>query len=557
MAIYHCDIKIVSRGNGKSAISSVAYMAGEKLQNERFQTTHDYRNKTEVVMSEISLPENAPQWMNDRSKLWNSVERIEKSKDAQLARKFEMALPRELNREQQIELIREYVKTNFVDNGMIVDWSLHDKNDGNPHVHGLISMRPLEKNGDWGAKCKKEYMLDENGDRIKLKSGQWKSRKIDSTNWNTDEMFQSWCESAATITNKHLDLAGHDIKIDHRSLKDQGIDREPQIHVGVTANDMEKKQIINGQSPSSDRGNINREILQRNSELAKIRKQIIELERQEKQIVETEKRLEDLKNVVESKPVFDSVVELDIQKRRESFLKHENEKSSQEFVKIMKSDFLLIAPYINKSATEIFSKQYAEKIAENKREIEKYNADVAKHDNASLWSKMKSSYNVEAKELEIRKTNIDNRQLEIQKMMQADIKSACTGSYKVPGNSSTSFQDKINSRAEEIARVSDPQFENNKRAIVNNLNAIKSQSAKISAELSSCRSEIKSLESTTNKTKISRNGGMNTGRGGSGRGGGLSGMVLDGGAIATLNARSAQDDKSNMDEDDLREESGE
>ena len=151
MAIYHCSIKIISRGKGKSAVAAAAYRSGEKLVNEYDGAIHDYTRKGGIVHTEILLPDNAPPAFSDRSALWNAVERIEKAKNAQLAREIEIALPHELTREQGVSLVREYVKDNFVAAGMCADVCLHDKNDGNPHAHILLTMRPIEQDGAWGA----------------------------------------------------------------------------------------------------------------------------------------------------------------------------------------------------------------------------------------------------------------------------------------------------------------------------------------------------------------------------------------------------------------------
>ena len=166
IAIYHCSIKIISRGKGKSAVAAAAYRSGEKLTNEYDGITHDYTRKGGIVHTEILLPDNAPPSFSDRSVLWNAVERIEKAKNAQLAREIEIALPHELTREQGISLVREYVKDNFVTVGMCADVCLHDKNDGNPHAHILLTMRPIEQDGAWGVKQKKEYILDKDGNKI-------------------------------------------------------------------------------------------------------------------------------------------------------------------------------------------------------------------------------------------------------------------------------------------------------------------------------------------------------------------------------------------------------
>ena len=121
IAIFHCTIKLVQRSKGKSVVAAAAYRSGTKLANEWDGMTHDYTRKGGVVHAEIMLPAHAPPEFQDRAILWNSVEQIEKSKDSQLAREVEVALPVELSREQQLSLVRSYVKDNFVDKGMCAD----------------------------------------------------------------------------------------------------------------------------------------------------------------------------------------------------------------------------------------------------------------------------------------------------------------------------------------------------------------------------------------------------------------------------------------------------
>lgn len=267
MAIYHCSAKIIGRSGGRSAVAASAYRSGEKITNERDGITHDYTGKTGVVHSEILLPANAPEWANDRSKLWNEVEGIEKSSKAQLAREIEVGLPKELNREQQIELCRDYSKE-FSKNGMVADYSIHDKGDGNPHAHIMLTMRPFDENGNWGAKSKKEYLLDKDGEKIKLKSGEWKSRKIDTTDWNKKETLQKWREGWEKSANLALERAGHEQRIDHRSNKERGIDKIPTIHEGVHTRAMERKGI------QTERGEINRNINRRNQNIEKLEREM-------------------------------------------------------------------------------------------------------------------------------------------------------------------------------------------------------------------------------------------------------------------------------------------
>ena len=266
IAIYHCSIKIVSRGKGKSAVAAAAYRSGEKLMNEWDGLTHDYTKKGGVVHSEILLPAHAPPAFSDRSTLWNSVELSEKSNNAQLAREAEIALPVELSREEQTRLVREYCSSQFVSKGMIADFNLHDTGGGNPHAHILLTMRPLDEKGAWLPKSKKEYVLDENGEKIRLPSGRYKTRKVDLVDWNNRENAEVWRRAWADLANEFLERNDCPERIDHRSYERQGIDQLPTVHVGVSATQMEKKGIV------TERGELNRNIKAANRILREIRR---------------------------------------------------------------------------------------------------------------------------------------------------------------------------------------------------------------------------------------------------------------------------------------------
>ena len=266
IAIYHCSIKIVSRGKGKSAVAAAAYRSGEKLTNEWDGLTHDYTKKGGVVHSEILLPAHAPPAFSDRSTLWNSVELSEKSNNAQLAREVEIALPVELSREEQTRLVREYCSSQFVSKGMIADFNLHDTGGGNPHAHILLTMRPLDERGAWLPKSKKEYVLDENGEKIRLPSGRYKTRKVDLVDWNNRENAEVWRMAWADLANEFLAQNNRPERIDHRSYERQGIDQLPTVHVGVSATQMEKKGIV------TERGELNRNINAANRILREIRR---------------------------------------------------------------------------------------------------------------------------------------------------------------------------------------------------------------------------------------------------------------------------------------------
>ena len=313
MAIYHLSIKIISRGKGKSAVAAASYRSGEKIKNEYDGIVHDFTRKGGIAHTEILLPQNAPQEFSDRGTLWNSVEKIEKSKNSQLAREIEIALPKELNREKQIELVREYVKENFVKVGMCADIALHDKNDGNPHAHILLTMRPLNEDKTWGAKSKKEYILDENGEKVKLKNGNYKTRKINTVDWKEQDKAEEWRKTWADITNKYLEENSIQEKVDHRSYQRQGIEEIPTIHLGVSASQMEKKGI------ATDRGNINREIRKQNRLLQEIKLRIKALMRWIRGIGKEEKAETDkLKSTLPPKENLLSVFENLIRKNADN-----------------------------------------------------------------------------------------------------------------------------------------------------------------------------------------------------------------------------------------------
>lgn len=217
------------------------------------------------------MPDNAPPEYSDRVTLWNAVERVEKKRNSQLAREIEFALPVELSREQNINLVRDYVKHSFVQPGMCADVCIHDTDNGNPHAHILLTMRPFERNGAWGAKSKKEYILDDKGERIRLKSGEFKSRKVAAVDWNEQTKAEQWREAWADTANAALEQQQVEARIDHRSYERQGIDRIPTIHLGVAASQMGRKGI------ATNRGDINRKVEITNSQLRQLKARIDKL----------------------------------------------------------------------------------------------------------------------------------------------------------------------------------------------------------------------------------------------------------------------------------------
>jgi len=273
MAIYHCSIKIISRGKGKSAVAAAAYRAGQTITNHYDGATHDYTRKRGVVHAEILLPSNAPAMYSDRAILWNAVERIEKAKNSQLAREIQLALPKELSLSQNKELVRDYVKQHFVAQGMCADIAIHDTGNGNPHAHIMLTMRPFEQDGEWGDKQKKVYHLDKDGNKIYDPSKrQYKCNKIQTTDWNEQIKAEEWRAAWADHVNVLLERGNHTERIDHRSFARQGKDEIPTVHLGSGAFQMEKRGV------ATERGNINRRIEVTNQRLRQLKTRIAKLQ---------------------------------------------------------------------------------------------------------------------------------------------------------------------------------------------------------------------------------------------------------------------------------------
>lgn len=268
---FHFSVNIISRGKGKSAVASAAYISGEKIKNEWDGVTHDYTKKQGVISKEIYLPDHAPEEYKDRKTLWNSVELFEKNSNAQLARNFIISLPKELSIEENKKMIEEYVQNNFVKEGMIVDLAIHDESrEGNQNIHAHIMtiVRPINEDGTWGQKSKKEYILDEKGEKILNKNGKPKTRKVEQTSWNDKGNVEKWRENFSDLCNKYLERAGAEKRVDHRSFKRQGIKQIPTIHLGASASAMERKGI------RTEKGDINREIKKQNELLKNIGNEI-------------------------------------------------------------------------------------------------------------------------------------------------------------------------------------------------------------------------------------------------------------------------------------------
>ena len=215
--------------------------------------------------NEVMLPVNAPAEYSDPSVLWNSVEmRESKSAKAQLARSYKINLPNEWSYELAIEVMRDYVKRNFVDDGMCAQFAIHDSENPNTHqrnlhCHIMLTMRPILEDGSWGDKQKKIYALDADGNKIRKKNGQYKCTTQDVTGWNSRENARKWRKDLADTINAVNDKNGlRENFWEHRSFAEQGLDTIPQIHLGEKASALERAGI------QTERGNVNRRIMEQN-----------------------------------------------------------------------------------------------------------------------------------------------------------------------------------------------------------------------------------------------------------------------------------------------------
>ena len=316
MAIYHMEAKVISRGAGRSAVAAAAYMSCSEIYNDYDGVQHDYTRKGGLVWQSVFLPEYAPPEWKDRGVLWNAVEENETTKDSRLAREFVVALPMELDRERWQALLTEFVQSQFVADGMCADVAVHDTDGHNPHAHIMLTVRPLDEQGKWQYKTEKEYLCVRNGEERGFTAAEFKAAQAEgwekqysykvgkkkvylppseaekhgyergnkypkstkcgrqnpiSQRWNSEEQLALWRAAWAEISNRYLEQAGHDARIDHRSHTERGLDEQPTIHEGVVARALEAKGII------SDRCELNRQIRADNSLLRELKTQVQKL----------------------------------------------------------------------------------------------------------------------------------------------------------------------------------------------------------------------------------------------------------------------------------------
>ena len=248
MAIYSFRMQVMGRSAGRSVTAAAAYRSGEQVKDERTGAVHDYTGKSDIYDSEILKPETAPERLGDRATLWNEVDRREKRKDSQLCSEVMIALPAELTHDQKQSLAREYVQGEFVSKGMIADIGYHDFDSHNPHAHIMLTMRSVDAEG------------------FGKKERQWNKR-------NAVKAYRAdWAEYA----NRALERAGHNERIDHRSLKEQGVEREPQIHLGAQVMEMEGRGVHTRVGDELRRiSKVNRDIARREAQREKVQAEIV------------------------------------------------------------------------------------------------------------------------------------------------------------------------------------------------------------------------------------------------------------------------------------------
>ena len=242
MAIFHMSFSNISAGKGRSAIASAAYRSGEKLFDDK-EGQHYFYARSVMPYSFILTPKNAPAWASDREKLWNEVERKDRRANSRYAKEFNVALPVELSADEQKELLIKYVQENFVDKGMVADVAIHRDHADNPHAHVMLTNRPFNPDGTWEIKSKKQYILDENGNKTYTGTSKYpKSRKILMVDWDKKEKIIEWRHNWAVSVNQVLEQKRIPDRISEKSFKDQGIDEVATQHEGINSKRYERKE---------------------------------------------------------------------------------------------------------------------------------------------------------------------------------------------------------------------------------------------------------------------------------------------------------------------------
>ena len=227
----------------RSAVASASYRSGDKLFSDKEGKTYSYARDVKPEAF-ILTPKNAPDWAKDRQKLWNEVEKNDRKSNSRYAKEFNVALPVELSESEHKELLTKYVQENFVDQGMVADVAIHRDHPDNPHAHVMLTNRPFNPDGTWGIKSRKEYILDEKGNKTYTKSGYARNRKIWLTDWDKKEKITEWRHNWATAVNQVLEAKNLPDRISEKSYAEQGIDEVSTQHEGINSQ-KEKRQEFN------------------------------------------------------------------------------------------------------------------------------------------------------------------------------------------------------------------------------------------------------------------------------------------------------------------------
>ncbi|MCT3579454.1 nickase, partial [Levilactobacillus brevis] len=241
MAIFHMSFSNISAGKGRSAIASSAYRSGEKLFDDQ-EGRHYFYARSIMPESFILTPKNSPEWASDREQLWNEVEKKDRKSNSRYAKEFNVALPVELSESEQKELLTKYVQKNFVDQGMVADVAIHRDHPDNPHAHVMLTNRPFNSDGTWGIKSKKQYILDDNGNKTYTGTSKYpKSRKILMVDWDKKEKITEWRHNWAASVNQVLEQKNIPDRISEKSFVEQGIADTPMQHEGINSKRHERK----------------------------------------------------------------------------------------------------------------------------------------------------------------------------------------------------------------------------------------------------------------------------------------------------------------------------
>ncbi|ORN24455.1 Mobilization protein A [Lentilactobacillus parabuchneri] len=242
MAIFHMSFSNISARKGRSAIASAAYRSGEKLFDDQ-EGRHYFYARSVMPESFILTPKNAPEWASNREKLWNEVEKKDRKSNSRYAKEFNVALPVELSESEQKELLTKYVQENFVDEGMVADVAIHRDHPDNPHAHVMLTNRPFNPDGTWGIKSKKQYILDDNGNKTYTGTSKYpKSRKILMVDWDKKEKITEWRHNWAVSVNQVLEQKNIPDRISEKSFIEEGIDDTPTQHEGINSKRHERKE---------------------------------------------------------------------------------------------------------------------------------------------------------------------------------------------------------------------------------------------------------------------------------------------------------------------------